>query len=127
MTAAVLVAVGGAMGSVLRLWLSTGVQRHANTLFPIGTFVVNVVGCFVYGVIVGAFEESFAVGPRARMFFLTGVLGGFTTFSTFTFETLQLTRDSEFRPATINVFGQFALGLVSMWVGHALVLAVRRR
>ena len=71
-----LVGIGGALGSVGRYLLSTFVHRITPTLFPAGTFVVNAIGCALFGMIVGLAQERFALRPEARAFFLIGVLGG---------------------------------------------------
>src|SRR5438105_4735964 len=81
-----LVAVGGAVGSVARYALSTFVLRATGTLFPLGTFVVNAVGCLCFGAVVGAADGRVTVSPEARAFILVGMLGGFTTFSSYVFE-----------------------------------------
>jgi fluoride exporter len=79
--------------------------------------VVNVLGCLVFGAIFGVSEHRFVLGPTARAFLLVGVLGGFTTFSSFTFETFQLLRDGEYVLAALNASGQLVLGLVAFWIG----------
>lgn len=116
----ILVAAGGAIGSVARYGLSGVVPRFVPTLFPLGTFVVNVLGCLVFGVIVSLANERFAVGPAGRAFFLVGLLGGFTTFSSFAFETFALLQDGQSVWASLNVLGQVVLGLVAMWTGYLL-------
>jgi len=87
-----LIALGGSIGAVARYGLAGLVQRFTTPYFPFGTFVVNMVGCFVFGILAGVAEHRFALGPQARAFLLIGVLGGFTTFSSFSFETFQLLR-----------------------------------
>ena len=115
-----LIAIGGAIGSVARSLLSTFVLRATGSLFPAGTFVVNVVGCAVFGVIVGAAEQRFVLSPESRAFLLVGVLGGFTTFSSYAFESFGLMRDGQFLAATFNVVGQVVVGLVAFWAGFAI-------
>lgn len=116
----ILVAVGGALGSMARYGLSGAVPRLVPTLFPLGTFVVNVLGCLVFGVIVSLANERFLIGPTGRAFFLVGVLGGFTTFSSFAFESFALLRDGQSVWASVNILGQVVLGLVAMWTGYLL-------
>jgi CrcB protein len=115
------VALGGAAGSVGRYLVDGWVLRLVGSHFPSGTFVVNVVGCLVFGIIVGAADERFMVAPAGRTFLLIGILGGFTTFSTFMFETLQLVRDAQFATALVNVAGQLVLGFLAMWAGYTTV------
>lgn len=115
-----LVAVGGAIGAVARHVLSTFVLRATGTLFPLGTFVVNLTGCLVFGAIVGAATERVQLAPTLRLFLLTGILGGFTTFSSYAFESFTLVRDGQFVWASINIAGQVIAGLVGMWAGYVL-------
>jgi CrcB protein len=115
-----LVAVGGALGSVARYLLSTVVLRATGSLFPLGTFVVNAVGCLVFGAIAGAASQRVEIAPEWRLFLLVGVLGGFTTFSSYAFESYALLRDGQFLAASINIVGQVVCGLAGVWVGFAL-------
>lgn len=115
-----LVAIGGALGAVSRYGLGGLVHRFTPPDFPYGTFVVNIVGCLVFGVLAGLAEQRFALGPQARAFLLIGVLGGFTTFSSFTFESFQLLRDAEVARAFINIAGQVVIGLAALWAGFVL-------
>ena len=117
----ILIAVGGAFGSVCRYLLATAVQRYSSPFFPYGTFVVNVLGCLIFGVIIGAARQRFVLGPSERAFLLIGILGGFTTFSTFTYETFALLQDGEFLRAFVNAAGQLVCGLVALWAGYAAV------
>ena len=114
-----LIAIGGAAGSLGRYALEGLVYRLAPATFPYGTFVVNLTGCLVFGLIIGQAEQRFAVGSPARSFWLIGVLGAFTTFSTYTFETFGLLRDGQWTRALINAFGQLAGGLFALWAGYA--------
>src|SRR5450759_2903732 len=85
-----LVFVGGGVGSVARYLLATTVQRNAPEGFPFGTFLVNLIGCFAIGVVGALGLERAALSPEARTFLMVGILGGFTTFSSFAWETLGL-------------------------------------
>jgi CrcB protein len=100
--------------------LSIVVLRVSGTLFPLGTFVVNVIGCLVFGAIAGAATQRVQIAPALRLFLLTGILGGFTTFSTYAFESFTLVRDGQFLWASLNVAGQVIAGLAGMWAGYAL-------
>jgi CrcB protein len=120
----VLIAVGGALGSVCRYGLSTVVQRWSSPFFPYGTFAVNVLGCLLFGVIMGAARQRFVLGPSERAFLLIGILGGFTTFSTFTYETFALLQDGQFVRALVNAGGQLLCGLVALWAGYVMVAAL---
>jgi len=115
-----LVAVGGAIGSVLRYVLSTLVLRASGLMFPSGTFAVNFVGCVVFGAIVGAADQRFVLTPEARAFLLVGVLGGFTTFSSYAFDSVVLLQDGRVGAAVVNVAGQVVAGLAGLWAAYAL-------
>jgi len=113
-----LIAIGGALGSVARYLLSVFVLRATGSLFPMGTFVVNLVGCVAFGVIAGAAEQRLPLPPQLRLFLLVGVLGGFTTFSSYAFESFALLRDGQWIGATVNIVGQVLAGLVGVWAGY---------
>lgn len=112
------IAAGGAVGSVARYLFSTAVLRASGMLFPIGTFAVNFAGCVAFGAIVGAAERRFVLAPEWRAFLLIGVLGGFTTFSSYAYESFALLRDGQFASAAINVVGQVVGGLAGLWMGY---------
>jgi len=116
----IVIAAGGALGSVARYLFSTALLRISGTLFPIGTFGVNLVGCIVFGMIAGAAEQRVQIDPELRMFLLVGVLGGFTTFSTYAFESFSLLRDGQFLAASVNIIGQVVTGLVGLWAGYVI-------
>jgi CrcB protein len=115
-----LIAIGGALGSVMRYLFSTAVLRTIGSLFPSGTFAVNVLGCFAFGLIVGAAEQRFVLTPGTRAFMLIGVLGGFTTFSTYAYESFALMRDGQLAAAAFNIVGQVVAGLIGLWAAFAL-------
>jgi len=113
-----LVALGGAFGSVARYKLSGLVLQHtADWRFPAGTFVVNVVGCLVAGVLAGLAEKHDLLSADARLLLFTGVLGGFTTFSAFGLETMYLLKRGDVMVAMANVFLSVAAGLLALWLG----------
>lgn len=120
----VLVGVGGALGALLRFGLSSFVQRRVGETFPAGTLVVNVIGCFLAGVIVAVVVERGLFDPRMRLFLGVGLLGSFTTFSTFGAETFELLRQGHTTAALGNVALNVLAGLVAVWAGHGLVRVV---
>lgn len=95
--------LGGGLGTTARYWLSGAVYRFLPTDFPYGNLVVNILGSFLIGVLMVSFEQRFAVNSSLRVFLAIGILGGFTTFSSFSYETMALLRDAEMLRATINV------------------------
>ena len=115
----VYVGLGGFLGSIGR-YLASGVvhQIFPNTYFPIGTAAVNIIGCFLIGVLTGLAEFRNLLSPEMRMFLVTGLLGGFTTFSTFGHETVAIMRDGEFLHAGGNVLIQVIIGLSGVWLGY---------
>jgi CrcB protein len=114
-----LIAIGGAIGSVLRYLLSTVVLRASGAQFPFGTFTVNIVGCIVFGAIVGMASTRPFFTPALRAFLLTGLLGGFTTFSSFAYESVVLVQDRRVLAAAANIVGQIVAGLMGLWAGYA--------
>ena len=113
-----LVALGGALGSVARYKLSGWILHHTTDWrFPAGTFAVNVIGCLVAGVLAGLAERQGLFSPEARLLLFTGVLGGFTTFSAFGLETMFLLRRGEVLIAGSNIVLSVLAGLVALWLG----------
>lgn len=115
----VCVAGGGAVGASSRFALAVGVQRLGGWLFPAGTMVVNVLGCLAIGFLSVRLEGA-AVSPHVRLGILVGLLGGFTTFSSFSLETLKLVEDRETFQVVLNVLGTVLLCLVGCWLGQRL-------
>ena len=116
---ALLFLAGGA-GVLLRYALSGAVQARAGGLFPWGTFAVNVLGCLAVGVSATWLEERSVLAPELRVALLVGLLGGFTTFSTFGLETWRLLADGESLRAFANVVGSVVVGLLAVVAGVRL-------
>ena len=112
--------VGGGIGAAGRYWLQGFVYRYLSSGFPYGTFVVNVLGSFAIGFLMSVFEERFVVIPALRIFLTIGILGGFTTFSSFSFETIALLRDGSYELGFLNVLLSVVTCLVATWVGMAI-------
>ncbi|MDQ5933718.1 MAG: fluoride exporter [Cyanobacteriota bacterium erpe_2018_sw_21hr_WHONDRS-SW48-000092_B_bin.40] len=105
----------------MRFLASTAVQKACNGwVFPLGTFVVNITGCLAIGFLAQLAESKNLLQPEYRAFFLIGILGGYTTFSSFGYETFQLIRSGEFVYATANAVLQVVLGLFFVWLGTVL-------
>jgi fluoride exporter len=109
--------LGGGLGSLLRYWLSGIIPRYAGSQFPYGILVVNIVGCFFIGFLMTAMEDRFILNPAVRIFLTVGILGGFTTFSTFSYETIAMFRDSEFLKAGLYVGMSVSFGLGATQAG----------
>jgi CrcB protein len=103
MTQVLAIAAGGAIGALLRYWISTAVQTRTTSVFPYGTLTVNVIGSLLIGFLYIWLTERLAVGPAVRAFMLIGVLGAFTTFSTFSMETLNLMESGHLGKALVNM------------------------
>jgi fluoride exporter len=116
----ILIGVAGLIGTLCRYWLSGLVARQYGEVFPWGTVVVNVVGCFLAGSLFYLTEERFLVSPMLRSAILIGLLGGFTTFSSFGLQTFTLLRDGQFGLATLNITISNLLGLLMVWAGYSL-------
>ena len=114
---------GGCIGSILRYGLSGVAQPlSGSSTFPYGTLVVNVCGCLAIGVAGGLADARQLFGPDARLFLFIGVLGGFTTFSTFGYETIALVRDGEAARAIGSVVLHIVLAVGGTWLGYGLVV-----
>jgi CrcB protein len=122
-----LVGTGGFIGSVLRYWVSGYIQQISNSnLFPFGTLVVNFLGCLVIGFLSQIAEEYGAFTTESRALVFIGILGGFTTFSTFSNETLNLLRDGQNVLAFGNIAAHLILGMGAVWLGRTLAYILWR-
>lgn len=125
---ALYVAAGGAAGSVLRYWCSGVVARAFGETFPFGTLTVNVAGSLLIGlvaVLVGP-DGRLLIAPEIRQLILIGLFGGFTTFSSFSLQTLALIQDGEWLYAGLNVLLSVVLCLTGVWVGWVLGMLINR-
>ncbi|SDL62562.1 CrcB protein [Maridesulfovibrio ferrireducens] len=113
-------AAGGAAGTLCRYFVSGAAQRFFSTSFPAGTFTVNMLGCLLFGIISGTFEDRLGLSPEMRLMILTGFMGAFTTFSTYMFETTELVKTGQWPLAALNIGGQSALGFLCVIAGLAL-------
>lgn len=120
----ILIGLAGLIGTLGRYWLSGLVARTYGETFPWGTLVVNVVGCFLAGPLFYLMEERFLVSSTLRTVVLIGLLGGFTTFSSFGLQTFTLLRDGQFGLAALNVTLSNVLGLLMLWAGYNLAKAI---
>ena len=119
----IFIGLAGLVGTVLRYWLSGFVARQYGETFPWGTMAVNLIGCLVTGAVFFLTEERFLVSPTIRTVILIGLLGGFTTFSSYGLQTFTLLRDGEFGLAVLNVVTANVLGLFMVWIGSDMFWA----
>ena len=122
------VALGGALGAFLRYVVSGWVQKSAsiwtaNERFPLGTFLVNLSGCLCIGLLVGLLSQRVTASPALRCFLFIGVLGSYTTFSTYALESLKLIQDGDWGLAALNAIGSPVLGLSGVWLGSLILPA----
>ena len=120
------VMLGGALGTGARFWISGVVAEQVGELFPIGTLVVNVTGSFVIGFFAALTdpEGRLLVSPGFRQFFMIGLCGGYTTFSSFSLQTLDLVRDGDWFKAGLNTLLSFVCCLTAVWLGRVLAIAI---
>lgn len=124
LAAAACVAFGGAIGALLRFAINTAFLARGLTAFPWATFAINLSGSLAIGIVLGLAETRAGLNPYARLFLATGVLGGYTTFSAFAFETLALGRDGMVLPAALYAGGSLVLGVAAAYAGMVLTRAL---
>lgn len=113
----VLLVSGGFCGTIGRYTLAGAVHRWLGSGFPYGTFVVNALGCLCIGFLSSLAERKFLLSPEFRMFWMIGLLGAFTTFSTLIYESGQLLQNGQMGAALLNLIGSLAVGLLAWWAG----------
>ena len=111
------VALGGSVGSVTRYLVSVWAAGRLGTDFPFGTLIVNIVGCYIIGLFMILATEKLLLPNYWRLLVASGFLGGLTTFSSFSYETLMLVQEGAWTPALINLAANLATGLVATWAG----------
>ncbi|MBV9659206.1 MAG: fluoride efflux transporter CrcB [Verrucomicrobia bacterium] len=119
-----IVTLGGGLGALARFVLSAWIARRFGETFPLGTLVINVSGSFLIGLVATAAGDGgrYYLSAAWRQFLMIGVFGGYTTFSSFSLQTLNLALDGEWLAASANAVLSLALCLFAVWLGHALAL-----
>jgi CrcB protein len=118
------IAIGSALGGMARYWCSGMAARLFGETFPWGTLIINILGSFVIGffaTLTGP-DGRLLVGTTARQFVMIGLCGGYTTFSSFSLQTLNLAQNGEWLPAGLNIGASVILCLLSVWIGHILAV-----
>ncbi|MES2874904.1 MAG: fluoride efflux transporter CrcB [Bacteroidota bacterium] len=113
------IGLGSFIGGISRYLISLYIHSKGFSAFPYGTLTVNILGCFLIGILYGIAEKS-GLPNEWRLFLITGVLGGFTTFSAFSYETISLMRDGQSGAALLYVMGSVIFGLLATWGGIAV-------
>lgn len=119
-----LIAVGGALGSIARYWVGSTVASRLGTRFPYGTFVINLTACVLIGFTLTVLARRAALNPAWRFLVPIGFIGAYSTFSTYEWETLSLLRGGAFLEASLYALGSLVLGLVATWAGVMIAEAL---
>jgi fluoride exporter len=115
-----LISAGAILGANLRYGIGTWAGKHLGTSFPFGTLIINLTGSFILGFFMTLAMDRLLVDPRWRIFFAVGFLGAYTTFSSYTFESMNLILDNQWLPGLLNLFGSAFLGGVAVFLGIIL-------
>jgi CrcB protein len=118
------VGIGGFVGSILRFWLVTYIGQRMGTRFPYGTFLVNISGCFLIGLVMTILTERTQLSPTYRYLIPIGFIGGYTTFSAFEYETLRALQDGQFTIGLLNIVLSVLVGFLMVWTGLMVGKAV---
>ncbi len=116
--------LGGALGTVTRHLISNATHKVLGINFPYGTFVVNILGCFIAGFLISLAEKKFSLDQNTRILIMTGFCGAFTTFSTFIFETSNLMKDGQLLKVFLNIFLSILIGFIGFRAGGCLAEAI---
>ena len=112
-----LVALGGGIGSVFRYLTSVVIQKYYHAVFPFATFLTNILGCLLIGIIVGLLDKNQLSHSNIKWFFITGFCGGYTTFSAFGYENISLLQNNQTGTAFLYIFASIISGLAAVWLG----------
>lgn len=122
------IGLGSALGGIARYWLSGVVAHHFGETFPLGTLLVNISGSFMIGLFatMSGPEGRILIHPTMRQFFMIGICGGYTTFSSFSLQTLNLVRDGDWLRAGANAIFSVMLCLIAVWLGHVIAMSINQ-
>jgi fluoride exporter len=114
------ISIGGILGANARYLVANWVSQRLGAGFPYGTFIINISGAFVLGLFMAFLQDRAFVHPNYRLFFATGFLGAYTTFSTMTYESLRLFQDGSFLLGFTNLFGSIVIGMIGVFLGFVI-------
>lgn len=115
-----LIGLGGAIGSISRYVVSRMVYHASGESFPYGTLTVNIIGCFLIGLLMSVMQERLVTNPQYRYLLIIGLLGGFTTFSSFSYETFELIRTGNIGASAFNILSNVFGCLAGTWCGYMI-------
>ncbi|MCT3744680.1 fluoride efflux transporter CrcB [Elizabethkingia anophelis] len=116
-----LIGLGGAIGSICRYLLQMLIRKQWATTFPLGTFAINILGCFIIGILYGLTTKNTGIPEEWRLFLIVGVCGGFTTFSSYSYESIMLLRNGDYLYFFAYVILSVAIGLLATFLGMMLI------
>ena len=119
-----IIGIGGFLGAVARYIVALWIGQRWGRIFPLGTFIVNISGCFLISLLMSLFTERFMENPQLRLFLVIGFLGAYTTFSTFEYETGNLVKDGEWTIALANVIISVIAGFVALKLGELIAKSI---
>ena len=119
-----IIGVGGFVGAITRYILAVWIGQRWGRSFPLGTFIINITGSFLIGLLMTLFTERFTANPQWRLLLVVGFLGAYTTFSTFEYETGALLKDSEWLIAGLNVIGSVFVGFLALKLGETIAKSI---
>ncbi len=118
--AIILVGLGGGVGSIFRYLTSVVATKYFQTIFPLGTFAVNIIGCLIVGILLGLFERQQLTNPDLKLLFITGFCGGYTTFSAFASENINLFQSGNSLTAFVYIASSVLISLFAVFIGITL-------
>jgi CrcB protein len=118
------IGIGGFLGAISRYGVALWIGQRWGRNFPLGTFLINISGSFLIGLLMSLFTERFMVNPQWRLFLVVGFLGAYTTFSTFEYETGALMKDGEWLIAMLNVILSVSVGFIALKLGEVLAKSI---